>query len=201
MNLKFITFISTMLLLCQQGFAGNLSHGLGGFTDYLIINDAKAEKEGVGDDAFGLGIAYTLILKEHYFLTIGLGGIFFDDKDEFKQVVKEERIFRSDRFSTESSDVIGGSASVELGLRAALNQSKKIFAAGSVGYRYIGAEREISNCIDCDDETVDIDGGLFLKPSLNYMFSDIVQGSVGYQFFPNSDVEGAIMIAVDVFLK
>ena len=174
-----------------DGGGESYNFAIGGQLEYLLLDDEAATREGVGDDGFAFGIFGEYRPATHVGLSLGFGGVFLDDQEQFEQQVLIENVFDDDEISTESSDVFGFYGVAEVTGWLPLGAEDTVQLGGAVGYKYISVDREISNCRNCREEDVDLDGGVYLSPQVLLNFPHVAV-SLGYEFFLSGDVEGIV---------
>ncbi len=139
---------------------------LGGYLDSVDINPLPAARQGVGDSALALGFEADY-QPDNWQIGLGLSVLAFDDLDTFSQTVEGSGFFNNGDISNESSDATGIMLYVDAGPRfSVLDDSLELTA--KLGLAYLDAERSISNCLDCYEESIDLDAGGYARFTANY---------------------------------
>ena len=167
--------------------AGPFSHiGIGGYGAYMQVDGARAEREGVDDEGYIIGVEVASELLTYFTLNGGIGLAFMDDEDPFEQTVVEKRAFSDDKTFEEESDIEGLSLFLEGGVQLPVGFEDKLNVGMNLGYHFLDLERTISNCADCREEDVDIDAGLYVQPHIA-MRVGAIQGNLAYNYFIDQD--------------
>ncbi|MBK8945062.1 MAG: hypothetical protein IPM32_07275 [Ignavibacteriae bacterium] len=81
-------------------------------------------------------------------------------------------------------------------------EQSKIFFTGffTLGNMWaFGEERYINGCIDCDEEELNVNGGIYLDPEIYFVY-DFVGLGFGYKYFITGDYENKFRINLSLFL-
>jgi len=187
----------TALLTCSWSIAqAGIRHGLELYGEYVRIDSTVANEQGIGNDAGGVGAQYAFIPHSNFFLLLGLGVIGFDDKEEFQELVVEERFFGDDRVLLAESDASALSLHVEA---AARTDSKGPWdLSTAVGFRFLDAERDITDCPDCREEDLDVDGGVYVQPGIRFSYKDF-EAILDYSFYLTGDIDGVVGLTLGFY--
>jgi len=130
---------------------------------YGLLDEDEVEDQGLGDSAFGVDIAVNYYFSSRLVGRIGFGVFTLEDNAAFEQLVETTTIFGSD-VETAQSDSNAIPLFVELNYQSAINAVPGVrFRAGAGFTGLVRAERSISNCEDCREDDLDIDGGAFVS--------------------------------------
>lgn len=167
-----------------------------GYFSSITLKREKAFKEGVDDDAYSLGtsVSYANDNLNWVMLTGGLELLFYEDNDAFTQVVEEPD---GDRKS-ESSDANGVMAYLEFGPRLVLGKRQSTFLTARAGVSSIfESSRSISNCSNCYEEDIDLNGGYYIQLGAAHSAAGV---SVGVYFnrYLNEDsgIENSLRLSI-----
>lgn len=112
----------------------------------------------IDDSAPALNFEAEYFFHQHYSTSFGLSLISYDDHASFTQRTEDNF---GDR-DTSKSDAIGIPVYGELGYKRFLGPQGKTYVTARAGYSVmLSSERSISNCSNCYEEDIEIDGGAY----------------------------------------
>ncbi|WP_299596532.1 hypothetical protein [uncultured Microbulbifer sp.] len=171
------TFISSTTAAQEMGTAKPINsfyQGSWAFQGELFNFDPEvARYEGISDSGYGLGAGYSGE-KGLFNFNIALGVILIDDEDQFEQDVEYE----GGGFGTESSSISAVTANLDAGVQYPVSSSGNLILGLNVGFRQLEAEREISNCSNCDTEGVGLGSETYFKPFAKMTFGKRWDGTL-----------------------
>ena len=178
--MKFLILTVILLLAINHSQASTWGLAIGSAN----FDSEIAEEEGIDESATLLSAMYEKHQNEELFFAVGLNIYLIDDNEEFTN---------NTTGGVKSSSASGGGLSGEYGIKFYFSEQTTFSITG--GYEAIlSASRSISNCIDCDSEDIDIDGGPFLRAGLRYHNEDGYSLGINASQFLNSEdgLESAI---------
>jgi len=117
------------------------------------INADQSVEEGIEDSSTALSFFYTRPKKNKTNFTVGANLYMFDDNEGFTN---------NTTGGVKSSNAMGVGIFGDIGYR--LKANSKLTFIPKAGYEaMISSERSISNCLDCDEEDIDIDAGIYAE--------------------------------------
>lgn len=174
--------------------AGAGQWNFGGYVGTVNFDSEEAFLEGVEDSATSLG-GYTEYQTDAL-IAVSLGGefLFYDDNEEFSQLVEYDDIFGDDSdIRSESSDALAIHFFADVGPRWKFGNGYAAVAGGLVSALY--SERSISNCVDCRAEDIDLDGGGYVKLAAGVKAGAVNLGLL-YRNFISGDIDNSIYITI-----
>jgi hypothetical protein len=165
---------------------GNIYLGI----PYSFYDQNTAESEGIRSEGFGFSLGMSGLFFSNFLIGIEYGGDIPVDKKKFTNQTTlgelESGIYIH-QFSLYTGFKSPGIALSEDG-------ESQMFGNLYVGNMWAFLEgRSIGNCIDCDEEDIDISGGMYVEPEIYYDYSGFGIG-LGYRYFFNSDYQGKITL-------
>lgn len=159
--------------------------------DSLSLDSTKAGVEGISDSSTGIGVS----LDFRQGMLVGGFGMFggsVDDANGFSQGVKNE--------STGETWVADSTTSVfsffaEAGGSYFVKQMAYVDLVG--GYQSLSISRSISNCTDCDSESLGLSGGIYVKPRVRVPFGDKFMGSLSLMSYLSGDIKSAFALGFE----
>ncbi len=177
----------------QQPQAPYSAWSWSGHIDHMTFDKEQAWREGIGDHATAIGFAaerYTNTSENT--LSLGMSFIFYNDDDEFIQLVED---YWGDA-SYEESEADGLTAFIEYGPKTQFGADKLSFYTvrlGATGMLY--SERGIANCSGCYDEHIDIDGGLYGVLGIGRS-SGYIDWSLQFQQYFTGDIDNVLRLKI-----
>lgn len=183
----------SVLAICAAMYGANLSaqeqHSewqFGGRVGTLSIDSDSAQQEGIDDTAYLVG-GYVDYIQNGWVTSINLDIAVYDDNEEFEQLVEGDGVFNDGDRSYESSDASAVLISIATGYQWSFGEDDSVSTRAQAGFTaVVASERSISFCSDCFSEDIDIDGGAFVKASLEKDTGPVTIG-LYYQQFLASD--------------
>ena len=123
----------------------------------LSIESASASRSQVGDRSYGLQLDAGVLVKNHFYFGVDIGGQFLKDHAQFTQNTTGGEMKSSASvtyFSALAGARTGALPAVPLAFGLNLGASATI------------SRRSIDNCSDCQVDKLDIPGGAFVEPTL-----------------------------------
>ncbi|NWF89448.1 MAG: hypothetical protein HXY50_08290 [Ignavibacteriaceae bacterium] len=188
-NIILLTIL--FLILSNESFgqskAGTAEHEIGGTfymgVPYSIFNDDSKNGQGIDDGLGLLSFGFDVVFNNIFLLGSEFGWDSPKDEKQFSNLTTAGEL---------SSSVSLWHYSFSGGLKIPdiyFSDEKAAFTFASFSFGHMWAfleKRSIENCIDCDREDVDIDGGLFIQPELYYVYG-ILGFGLSYKHFFYSD--------------
>jgi hypothetical protein len=157
---------------------------------YSFFDQNTAESEGIRSESFGFTLGMSGLFYSHFLIGLEYGGDLPVDKRKFTNqttVGELESAVYINQFS-----IYTGLKSP--GLALSEGSESQLFGNLYVGNMWAFSEaRSISDCIDCDEEDIEINGGVYIEPEIYYVFANLGLG-VGYRYFFNSDYQRKISL-------
>jgi len=151
------------------------------------LDSEQASLQGIGDQATFLKLGWAGQSKQFTY-GIGLSGLLLDDRNSFSVLV--DGPFSGTSVESSDADAIGGYG--ELGYSYNFDSNVKVDLLA--GLEFINASRGIANCIDCPEEDIDLDSGLYIEPKLAFIQQNGLIVSLSYRKYLNADINGGVTI-------
>lgn len=159
------------------------------------VGEAQIDKQTAFEERVGSSATYIQAgwqgQKNHLVFGAGLSIYMFNDKDSFSQDVENGW----GDVSRESSSADGYGLYGELGYSWMIKpQTIHLDLMG--GLEMIWAERSIANCSDCYSEDIDVDSGLYVKPSMKFIAENGFFFNIAYTQYLSADFNSRINLAI-----
>lgn len=116
-----------------------------------------------------------------------IGFYSYDDNGGFSQLVRDEYDGSIRRLSSDA-----GATAVDVSGGYRFSAAPRLSLDFLLGYRHLfSSERSISNCENCAEEDIDIDGGTYVSPRATLWFSQFGIGAY-YQHGLSGDIENSV---------
>ena len=182
--------ISMFLLLVVSTVSHASEWDFNGYYASHSLNSAIATREGIDDSANGFGFTADFSTDNLLMISLGLEFLEYDDKNGFSQTVQVEGGFDDGDIRNEKSDASAVVFFAEAGPRWQFGQNNSSYVAAKAGFNTATeSERSISNCSDCFNQDINIDGGLYIMGSISHSFSAI---SFGLQYLKYMDDDNGL---------
>ena len=198
MNKKWL-LVSFWAVLC---IASGKSYAYGlGFqfqTGPINFDPDVAQREGIEESGFGLGMDFYGIWLDYIRLGTGAYTSFVGDDAQYDVVVEDQYGNVSEAESTIGFTVLY----VESGLT--VKPVSRIRTDLLVGYNLFDkGVRSVNDCVDCPSDDLDIPVGAYVKPRISYIFHSDGTGEAGIgleytRYLGESGVENAIMLGIGI---
>lgn len=162
----------------------------GGYIEHINIDPEVASREWIEDSANALALGAEYYVPNSM-LTLGGGFEFlaYSDKADFSQRVED--IYGDTR--SESSDASAAAAYAEVGLNFPLDA---MFITAKLGANTLfSSSRSISNCEDCYEDDIDINGGAYLQAQFGTVIG-WAELSLVYKHYLSGDLESAAGVSL-----
>lgn len=157
---------------------------------YTQFTGQEMESQGVGDGFGWLGLGLNAIIYNYMIVGTEIGWDRPEDNAEFTNNTTSGKM--TSGITLWSSALFAGLKIPEVYLSE--DYSSYIFANMNFGIMWAYFEkREIENCLDCDSEELNIDGGLFINPEIYYVIDGFGLG-FSYKHFFNSDYKSKFVL-------
>jgi hypothetical protein len=158
--------------------------------DQITLDSVKSTSQGIGDSIGGIGIAMDFKRGS----IVGGFGMFaggVDDAQGFTQTVQDQNGDVFDASSSTSAVSFFG----EAGISYVAKEKAYLELVG--GYQTMSISRSIDKCEDCASDSIDISGGLYVKPRLRVAFGDKFLASLSYISYLSGDVKSGLLIGFE----
>lgn len=155
------------------------------------LNADVAAREGVDPQAIYAALGWDAINSDNMVFGVGISGFFYDDNESFRVFTVDD--FGRERF--EKSNANSFNLFAQTGFRFPINDSVRFSLLGGVEW-VARSKRSISRCNDCPSEEIDINSGVYLKPSLVYQLQNRWMMGVSYKAYASGDVEDGLMFTI-----
>jgi hypothetical protein len=163
---------------------------------YSFFDPNTSASEGIRSEGFGFSLGFSLLFFKYFLFGIEYGGDIPVDKQKFTNLTTMGE-FESGIYIHQFSLYTGLKSP---GVALSENSESQIFGNLNVGKMWAFWEgRSIGNCGDCDEEDIDISGGMFVEPEIYYAYSSFGIG-LGYRYFFNSDYQGKITLKLSALI-
>ncbi|HEY3486542.1 MAG TPA: hypothetical protein VGL10_00615 [Gammaproteobacteria bacterium] len=140
---------------------------LGGYFGTMSFHEGKAAEEGIKDSALMLGAIAEYFSESLLMVSTGIAFIAYDDNEEFDQDVEVVGGFDDGDIENADSSATAAMLHVDMGPRFHMGESKSDYFAIKGGFSsFLTSERSISNCSNCREEDIEIDGGGYIQTAL-----------------------------------
>lgn len=154
----------------------------------VSFDKKKASLELIDDSATALVVEGEYFFSSHYSVTIGLEFLPYDDEASFRQDTTG---------GYKSSDASGMPIYGELGYKRFFGPNDKTYVTARAGMSVmLSSERSISNCSNCYEEDIDIDGGFYGLLGAGVRLGQSWALGVHYKGYFTGDIENAVGINV-----
>lgn len=163
------------------------------------IDPAVAEREGIEESGFSLGMDVYTVWSNHLRVGGGFFSLFMGDNEEYSVMVEDQ----SGNVSEADSSSAVGSFYAEAGLTG--KPLDWLTADLMLGYGASVSSRSISNCMDCPSEELDVPVGGYVKTRLGYVLHENSGSfsSVGLEythFLGESGMENGLMLSLGLLV-
>jgi len=142
----------------------------------------------IDDSATGLILEGEYFFRSHYSATIGIEFLQYDDNASFSQDTTG---------GYKDSDASGMPIYGEVGYKRFFGPNDKTYITARGGMSImLSSERSISNCSNCYDEDIEIDGGFYGMLGLGVRLGDAWALGVHYKNYFTGDIENAVGLTV-----
>jgi hypothetical protein len=187
-------FIASFVLVCNvQAEETNVRFdpaGTWAFTfgvEQVVFDKEQAWHEGIDDSAPALILEGEYFFHSHYSLTLGLAFLPYDDDATFSQDTTG---------GYKNSDASGMPIYGELGYKRFFGANAKTYITARAGVSaMISSERSISNCTNCYEEDIDIDGGVYAMLGAGVRLGHSWTLGLHYKNYFSGDIDNAVGIA------
>lgn len=192
--------IAVTLVCFSSVYAAAAPFGLQFQIGQYSIDSKTAKEEGIEESGLALGADLYTVLADHLRVGGGFFSLFMGDNEQYDMMVEDQN---GNVFEAESSAAVGAFYG-EIGLTA--QPLPKLRTDLTYGYGLGVSNRQISNCMDCGAEKLDVSVGSFIKPRISYIFrqnqgSHIAAGLEYTHFLADSDMESGLMLSLSMELK
>ena len=177
----------------SRRYRGSWAYGL--YLDRLgvdnenLINPETGTRE-VGDEAFSLGVRGEYLAPADWSIGIYAGIVDFNDDAE---IVQDVEGFFGD-FDRRVTDVQALQIGIDAGPQFYFGDRGSFSLSPRVGFMAIGGEqREINDCIDCVEEDLEIDGGVYFGVDARMDVGSFVLG-LSARGFNDGDLNDSLSI-------
>lgn len=152
-----------------------------------FLSDTIQEEGGLASS--GWGICLGLAFQVWWFnLTLDFGFEHYDDDQAFRQSVVDNFGNQSVAESRVNLSYFAPSIGVKTPVFTLVDQIFAIDAGMNIGYSIpFDTDRQIENCEDCHTEEIDVKGGMFIEPQVEFLWpgmTDALFGlSVSWQYY------------------
>ncbi|MBK7104396.1 MAG: hypothetical protein IPH62_03835 [Ignavibacteriae bacterium] len=198
---KLVLYFFIVSILFSKSILSQLdtTSTFGGFFNLGMQNSSVksnvAKEQGFPSNFYGFSMGLG-IFHEFFLGGLNFNGEVPEDKKPFlnntTQGEKESNV-QLMQFS-----VYGGLISPKL----SLSEKSNLFFTGflTLGNMWaFGELRSINGCVDCDEEELNVNGGIYFNPEIYFIY-DFVGLGFGYKYFINGDYENKIRINLSLFL-
>lgn len=156
--------------------------------EQVSFDKQKASEQGIDDSATALLFEGEYFFHSHYSVTLGLEFLPYDDDASFSQDTTA---------GYKSSDASGMPIYGELGYKRFFGASEKAYITTRAGMSVmVASDRSISNCTDCYEEDIDIDGGFYGLVGLGVRLGQSWSLGMHYKSYFTGDIENAAGISI-----
>jgi len=150
------------------------------------LDSSAADENLVGDQMQSLEFAFHYN-QANVIAGAGFGLLIFDDQSDESYLVQDT----SGDIESRDADANGFNFFFEGGYRHNIDKINLDFL---VGVQSISAERSVSNCSDCPTADLELDGGMYIKPRLNYAYNPTHMLEVGYSQYLSGDIQNTLLL-------
>lgn len=154
------------------------------------IDSATARGEGIEDSAFALRFGWAGS-KAFYRFTGGMNYVSYSDNESFSQLTED--LFGDEDVSDSEASALSLFGEFGVGHEFQSGIDLSLLAGYDV---QISSERSIPNCSNCFEEDIDLDSGLYLKPSVTYFASNGFNIGLGFVNYLSGDYESNIELSI-----
>ncbi len=163
---------------------------------YSFYDLSTAKSEGIRSEGFGFSLGFSGLFFKYFLVGLEYGGDIPVDKSKFTNQTTLGEL-ESGIYIHQFSMVTGLKSP---GLALSENNESQLFGTLLIGKMWAFLEgRSIGNCLSCDEEDIDINGGAFIEPEIYYASSSVGIG-LGYRYFFNSDYRGKINVKLSFLI-
>lgn len=156
--------------------------------EQVSFDKEQAHQEFIDDSATALNIEGEYFFRSHYSATFGLQFLPYDDEGTFSQDTTG---------GYKSSDASGMPIYGELGYKRFFGPNDKTYVTARAGMSVmVASERSISNCSNCYEEDIDIDGGFYGLLGAGVRLGQAWALGVHYKSYFTGDIENAVGVNV-----
>ncbi|HSX84746.1 MAG TPA: outer membrane beta-barrel protein [Cellvibrio sp.] len=156
--------------------------------EQVSFDKEQAYQEFIDDSATALNIEGEYFFRSHYSVTLGIQFLPYDDEGTFSQDTTG---------GYKSSDASGMPIYGELGYKRFFGPSEKTYVTARAGMSVmVASDRSISNCSNCYEEDIDIDGGFYGLLGAGVRLGQAWTLGVHYKSYFSGDIDNAVGIAV-----
>jgi hypothetical protein len=155
--------------------------------EQVAFDKEQAQREFIDDSATALILEGEYFFHSHYSFTLGLAFVPYDDDASFSQDTTG---------GYKSSDASGMPIYGELGYKRFFGTNAKTYITARAGVSaMISSTRSISNCSNCYEEDIDIDGGLYAMLGAGVRLGRSWTFGLHYKNYFSGDIDNAVGIA------
>lgn len=166
---------------------------VGGGFEQVNFDKKKAAQEFIDDSATSFHFEGEYFFNRFFSSTFGLAFYLYDDNNAFSQWVED---WSGDEEYT-SSDASGIPIYAEAGYKQFFGADGRTYITVRGGLSVmLASERSISNCSDCWEEDIDIEGGLYGVLGAGVRLGRSFLLGVHYKQFLSGDIENAAGISL-----
>ncbi len=170
----------------ENGWFGNFAFVSSG------VDPGAAKREGIGARGFGFLFDGGAHLQEMIVVGGELGFQFVSDKASFGNST-------TGGYKTSTTGIwdLAGYVGVRAPSAAVGSQGWRVTGGVNVGVGIAGGRRSIDNCIDCDEETLHLDGGVYFEPIVTFFKRGRTSCGVSYRVYREpSDVRNMFVVRI-----
>lgn len=151
--------------------------------EQIAFDKEQAQREFIDDSATALILEGEYFFHSHYSLTLGFAFLPYDDDASFSQDTTG---------GYKNSDASGMPVYGELGYKRFLGANAKTYITARAGVSaMVASERSISNCSNCYEEDIDIDGGVYAMLGAGVRLGQAWALGVHYKSYFSGDIDSA----------
>lgn len=127
--------------------------------------------------AIGGGVHFGLIN-----INLEFGAFGIKDNDSFAQFTTQ---------GVQESSTTGFFATPGIGINA---ENERVFGNLNIGYTFVGANRSIENCADCDTESISLENGISMRPKFGVFVNDKIYLSASYEHYFSKHLGSLLLV-------
>lgn len=159
---------------------------VGGGVEQVVLDRQQASKEMIDDTAVSVYVEGEYIFSRFFSTSFGLAYYDYDDYATFTQWTEDS--WGDERRSR--SDAQGVPVYAEVGYKQFFSSEGRVYITARGGLALmLASERSISNCSNCYEEDIDIEGGAYGVLGAGVRLASSFLLSVRYKHFFSGDIE------------
>ena len=176
----------------RAGGPGHRGRGRGGGVEQVNFDKRQAAQEFIEDSATAIYFEGEYFFNRLFSTSFGMAFYSYDDNAAFSQWVED---WTGDEDYT-SSDASGIPVYAEAGYKQFFGADGRTYITARGGLSLmLASERSISNCSDCREEDIEIDGGAYGALGAGVRLGNSFLLGVHYKHFFSGDIENATGIS------